>query len=178
MAAFDPSDDAPQLDFVLLSSGPASLFWDPSVLDSACATLTSLGYHLVQLDAGAWDDKVAMLDGVAEALSFPGYFGRNLDALNDCLFDVASGDNWVPEEAAGLVLVLTGFDSFATKDADAAHALVDIYAAQSRYAMLFGRRMLCLLQSDDPRLELPLVGSTGVSWNPSEWLSSKRGPRP
>lgn len=34
-------------------------------------------------------NKMAMIDAVAEALSFPDYFGRNWDALEECLLDLA-----------------------------------------------------------------------------------------
>ena len=48
------------------------------------------------------------------ALSFPGYFGRNLAALNDCMSDVASGDyGWDGDADTGLVIVLRAFDAFA-----------------------------------------------------------------
>lgn len=175
MVHFDATDGALQLDFVLLSNGPVSLFWDLAVLDTACATLASLGYRVVRLDAGSWVDVVDMHDGVARALCFPDYYGRNLDAFNDCLFDVASGDYGMPAHATGLVLVIAGFDAFAALDPAAAHTLVDIYADKSRYAMLFGRRMLCLLQSDDARIVVPPVGASSVAWNPAEWLNSQRG---
>jgi hypothetical protein len=175
MAHFDSAAErAPQLDLALLRNGPVTLFCDHAVLESACVTLASLGYHIVRLDARSWADAQAMLDGVAGVLEFPAYFGRNLDALDDCLSDVASGDYGVPAASSGLVLVLTGFNAFATVDPAAAHALVDQYAKNSRGAMLFGRRMLCLLHSDDPHLTVPPVGATSVSWNPAEWLDSAR----
>ena len=37
-------------------------------------------------------DKVSTLTAFAEALSFPDYFGHNLDALYDCLTDLS----WLP----------------------------------------------------------------------------------
>jgi len=37
-------------------------------------------------------DKMAALDAIAAALSFPDWFGRNLDALYDCLTDLS----WLP----------------------------------------------------------------------------------
>jgi RNAse (barnase) inhibitor barstar len=37
--------------------------------------------------------KGAALDAIAEALAFPAWFGRNLDALHDCLGDLS----WLPE---------------------------------------------------------------------------------
>lgn len=38
-------------------------------------------------------DRAAMLAAIAEALSFPDWFGHNLDALHDCLTDLS----WLPE---------------------------------------------------------------------------------
>ncbi|NIH84666.1 barstar family protein [Amycolatopsis granulosa] len=37
-------------------------------------------------------DKMSALDAIASALSFPDWFGRNLDALYDCLTDLS----WLP----------------------------------------------------------------------------------
>jgi len=65
---------------------------------------------------------IAVLDGtdaatrsgffqeLARSLDFPDYFGHNWDAVYDCLTDL----NWLP--AAGYVLVLDGFDQFATDE--------------------------------------------------------------
>ena len=53
--------------------------------------------------------------------------------------------------------------------------MIDIFAANSRLAMLVGHRMVCLLQTDDPRLKLPPVGATPVVWNGKEWLEKNRG---
>jgi hypothetical protein len=41
-------------------------------------------------------------------------------------------------------------------------------------AALIGRRLMCLVQSDDPRITFPPVGATGVGWNEAEWLDAKR----
>ena len=65
---------------------------------------------------------VAVLDGteagsragffreLAHTLRFPDYFGRNWDAVYDCLTDL----NWLP--ATGYVLVVDGFDHFAMNE--------------------------------------------------------------
>ena len=42
----------------------------------------------VQLDGSEITSGEQFLDAVAAALDFPDYFGRNWDALDDCLFDV------------------------------------------------------------------------------------------
>lgn len=46
--------------------------------------------------------KDALFDATATALDFPAYFGRNWDALHDCLVDL----EWLPP-AAGYALTLT-----------------------------------------------------------------------
>src|SRR5438094_6581211 len=45
--------------------------------------------HLV---TGSPTDKLSTMDAIAVALSFPDYFGHNLDALYDCLTDLS----WLP----------------------------------------------------------------------------------
>jgi hypothetical protein len=64
---------------------------------------------------------------------------------------------------------------FVRKYPQVAHGLMDVFAYNSRKALLVGRRMLCLLQTDDARLELEPVGSTPVTWNRREWLWKNRG---
>jgi hypothetical protein len=100
----------------------------------------------------------------------------NLDALKDCMRDVVSQDyGWAPN-TTGLVLVFTGYDAFAARCSRAAQVVLDILADQSRSAALFGRRLICLAQSDDPGIRFAPVGATPVVWNDAEWLDSTRRP--
>jgi hypothetical protein len=55
--------------------------------------------------------------------------------------------------------------------------VLDTFARRSRSAALIGRRMMCLVQTDDARLTFAPVGATPVTWNNAEWLDSKRGLR-
>ena len=78
--------------------------------------------QVLRLDAFPTDFEIAVLNGeaagtragffqeIARALRFPDYFGHNWDAVYDCLTDMS----WLP--AAGYVLVLDGFDHFATNE--------------------------------------------------------------
>ncbi|MGK2350450.1 barstar family protein [Cutibacterium sp. V947] len=50
------------------------------------------GWRIVDMAGGA--DLDAVLTGLGNALSFPSWFGHNLDALHDCLADV-EGDTAV-----------------------------------------------------------------------------------
>ncbi len=42
----------------------------------------------VQISAATWDTPEKAHDALKKALSFPDYYGRNLDALHDCLTDL------------------------------------------------------------------------------------------
>ncbi|KMS87511.1 barstar family protein [Prauserella rugosa] len=62
------------------------------------------------LDGSRLTDKAATLDAIAELLRFPSYFGRNLDALYDCLTDLS----WLP--AGEHVLVWVGANALKQSD--------------------------------------------------------------
>jgi hypothetical protein len=76
--------------------------------------------------------------------------------------------------AAGSVLVLRHFDAFFMQEPNAARVLLDAFARAARMGLLMGHRMLCLVQSDDPKIVLPRVGASPVMWNPAEWLTANR----
>lgn len=110
-----------------------------------------------------------MHEAFSSALEFPEYYGRNLAALNDCLSEIE-----VPFES-GRVLVLNRYDYFAAKFPYAAWAVLDVMEFNSRYLLLFGLRLIVLVQSDDPRISFDPVGGRPVMWNGREWLNKSRG---
>ncbi len=56
----------------------------------------------------------------------------------------------------------------------AAQIVLDIMADHSRAAALFGRRLMCLVHSNDPNIRFEPVGATPVAWNDAEWFDSER----
>ncbi|PKQ25268.1 MAG: barnase inhibitor [Actinobacteria bacterium HGW-Actinobacteria-4] len=170
MPSFDPESAwGADLGFSLLLNGASTLFHSDSVLSETVTALRAEGYQVVDLDASTWSTQAAMHDALASALSFPDYYGRNLDALNDCLSNVAEGAYGLNPDLLGLVVVVRGFDAFVAVEEQAAHVLLDIVERQSRLAALFGNRMLWLVQSKDPDLRLPQVGGRDVVWNAREF---------
>ena len=59
-----------------------------------------LEFAFVRIDLHGCEEKEAVLARIAQALDFPDWFGRNWDALADCLDDLS----WRP--ASGYVLLL------------------------------------------------------------------------
>jgi len=146
MTAFDATADlADDHAFRLMVDTPVTLFRQRTVLGSTVEWLSRHDYQIVALDAAAWEADADLHRDVARALHFPDHYGRNLDALNDCMRDVVDqAYGWSPD-ATGLVLVFTGYDAYASRRAASAHSVLDILAGQSRSALLFGRRLLVLV---------------------------------
>lgn len=178
MASFDPQSEADgDLDFRLMMNSTVTLYWRRTLLDRDVGRLDERGYQIVRLDASGWTADGDLHTSIAATLDFPAYYGRNLDALNDCLRDVVDHEyGWRPN-ATGLVLVFDGYDAFAHCRPRSAQAVLDIIAGRSRSALLFGRRLLCLVHSDDPHIRFDPVGAVPVVWNDAEWLDANRRPQ-
>lgn len=163
MAAFDFSAELEHpLDFRLMQNTVVNLFFDADVLSGVTDWLADHGYKIVSVDTAAWRDEDDIHDDLAAALDFPDYYGRNFNALRDCLSDVATGDYGSDLAATGFVLVLRRYDRFARREPRIAHYLLETFAREARYGLLFGHRMMCLVQSDDDYLRFPAVGAMEV----------------
>ena len=87
----------------------------------------------------------------------------------------------VPDHG-GLVLVLNHYDQFVksvgagtSRGQGVAEAMLDVFARAIRYHMLFGKRLIILVQSDDPRIHFDGLGGVSAMWNSREWLNKNRG---
>ncbi|ANN19605.1 barnase inhibitor [Amycolatopsis orientalis] len=80
--------------------------------------------HLIE--GGRTVDKATTLDAIAEALSFPEYFGKNLDALYDCLTDLS----WLP--AGEHVLIWSGSSLLRERDPKAYLAIRSVLSDAQR----------------------------------------------
>ena len=170
MASFADQDiDQHALDWEILRDGGICLYRRPELLAKDLDWLRSRQYEVKDFPSGSWHSELSMHDELSSVLGFPAYYGRNLDALNECM----SEDLAVPD-VGGLALCLRRFDQFASRFTSA-HAVLNIFANASRAQLLRGRRLLVLLQSDDPRASFTGLGGISAQWNRHEWLFSNRG---
>lgn len=176
MAAFeiDPATWQRE-DWALLQNGFVTMFWRRDRFDAARSELAADGYVVADLEAERWQSEAEMLDGFSSALGFPDHFGRNLNALIDCLRDVVTFDCGSDADSTGTVIAMSRFDAFASREPASAWQVLDILAGAARSAILLGHRFIVILQSDDPAIEFEPVGATAVMWNWQEWLNSRRG---
>ncbi len=171
MAAFsDDPETLQRTDWRLLQNGPVTLYWRPECMREDVDWLETHGYIIHHFDVTDWTDLAIMHSQFQSNLAFPDYYGKNLDALNDCLSDVE-----IPDDA-GTVLAFAHFDSLVASQSTIAAALLDILADNSRRAMLFGKRLIVLLQTDSPDFRTGPIGATTGNWNCREWLDSNRIP--
>ena len=73
-------------------------------------TVQHAGWRFAHYDGWTSETKAEFLDGLGAALALPAHYGRNFDALADCLTDVVAGDS------EGTVLLWDGWGPFARAD--------------------------------------------------------------
>ncbi|MGW7069732.1 barstar family protein [Streptomyces sp. NPDC054855] len=84
---------------------------EPSAAEPLAPVLDAVraaGLSALSLDLTGVSDKDAFMERCARALALPDWFGRNWDALADCLTDLG----WA-SAAPGRLLVVTGWQGYA-----------------------------------------------------------------
>lgn len=158
------------LDERILRAASVSLYHERSFLDEDAATLRALGYRVYVLDASHWLTTGAFHTGIRLMLDIRGKYIENLDGFSDGLTRLEMSD------AGRAALVFLHFDVFARQCRILAQQVLDIVASQSRALLVDGRRLLALVQSDSPTLEIEPVGASPVTWNDREWSLTIRKP--
>jgi RNAse (barnase) inhibitor barstar len=162
-------DEPQRLDWKLLDRGAIALYHKSSVLSGDVGWFKQQGYVVHELNASTWDTPVAFHAEAQRVLGFPEYYGKNLASWVDCLPELA-----VPDES-GMAIVFRRYDAFAKAQPQLAQTILDSIESTSRRFLLTGRRLIALVQSDDPRLRFERVGALPVTWNPREWTDADRG---
>jgi RNAse (barnase) inhibitor barstar len=105
------------------------------------------GWKFIYLDGWTIDDKQAFFDATAKALDFPEYFGKNFDALSDCLSDVN------PSDCNGVVFLWDGWSPLARHDEQA--FTVALSVLRDRVQDDKATKFAAILRGDGPPLDLP-----------------------
>lgn len=112
-------------------------------------TVEHAGWRFALLDAWPTDSKAEFLQRIGEALALPAYYGRNLDALADCLADLPS------ERVEGTVVLWEGWGPFAHADERGFSGALQVL--RERAEAPDEAPFVVLLRGDGP--ELPAVSS-------------------
>ena len=97
---------ADQLRRLLMQAELCGIYHLPSSeIDALSAAADSLDYRCFKVSFRESDDIAVALVECGRSLGFPGWYGANLDALNDCLTDFS----W--NEALGYVIIISQADA-------------------------------------------------------------------
>ena len=81
------------------------------------------GQHFLYANMANAQSKQEVLDGIAEAFTFPMHFGKNLDALYDCMTDLVQKSGAQP----GFVVVLEQLPDNPRFDRETREQLLDVF---------------------------------------------------
>jgi len=157
MAVFKFPEDQRRLDWLILRDSPFVLYLDRSKLGEVCDWFLRHSYQLVTFNCTNWQSESDFHDDISASLKFPDYYGRNLDALNECM----CSDLDIPQES-GLLLVFHHFNVFKKHFPETSYHLLDILAEASRRYLLYGQRLITFIQSDDQKIVFEPVGACHV----------------
>ena len=118
---------------------------------AAEAAAAAAGHFFVRTDVSLARGKAGLIRAVARALSFPGWFGDNWDALQDAASDLS----WLP--AGGYVLLLDGAQGPAGASPEDWATLTEVLASAAGGAQGEGKRLFVLVRGGS-RPRLPVVG--------------------
>ena len=81
------------------------------------------GQHFLYANLTSAQSKQEVLDGIAQSFLFPAHFGKNLDALYDCMTDLVHKAG----QQTGFVVVLEQLPDNARFDREAREQLLDVF---------------------------------------------------
>ncbi|HEY0696583.1 MAG TPA: hypothetical protein VGD43_02100 [Micromonospora sp.] len=158
-------------DYQLLQHGPLHFYRHRWARERLLVDLEALGYEPIEVDLGSCRDPGAVRRAVIQAVpGWPTGYGEGTWAG----FADGLTDHLLHADRQQVVLVLTGWGTAYRADSTEALVLLDLLAGVARWHLLFGRRLICLVETDDPHLELPGLGGEQVGWNRHEWLYPHR----
>ncbi|MCB0907340.1 MAG: barstar family protein [Nocardioidaceae bacterium] len=112
-------------------------------------TVEHANWTFAHVDGWHGDTKREFMEDIAEALGFPDHFGKNFDALADCLRDVECGD------CQGTLLLWDGWGPLARHEEEAFEKIIKVL--EERVTAHKGGPFAVLLRGDGP--DVPGVGS-------------------
>jgi hypothetical protein len=164
-------NDQGRADLRLLARGAVTLFWRQELFDATILELETLGYNIMQFK---FETSEQFQNELSTALKWEDQFGYhpwtgNLDALNDGMYSEAAG------QAKDNAICINDFDVAVRENAHWASEVLDVFAVHSRNYLLFGRRLICLVRTNDPKYECKPLGGRPPFWTDAEWSNRARG---
>jgi RNAse (barnase) inhibitor barstar len=98
-------------------------------VDELMGAAQAAGQHFLYANLADAQSKQEVLDKIAEAFTFPLHFGKNLDALYDCMTDIVHKSGAQP----GFVVVLEQLPDNPRFDREMREQLLDVFRDAADY---------------------------------------------
>ena len=98
-------------------------------VDDLMQAANTAGQHFLYANLAEAQSKQEVLDGLAQAFTFPAHFGKNLDALYDCMTDLVHMSGQQP----GFVVVLEQIPDNPRFDREAREQLLEVLRDAAEY---------------------------------------------
>ncbi len=92
-------------------------------VDDLMSSTEAAGQHFLYANLAQAQSKQEVLDTIAESFLFPAHFGKNLDALYDCMTDLVNKSGQQP----GFVVVLEQLPDNPRFDREAREQLLEVF---------------------------------------------------
>jgi len=90
-------------------------------LQALQAQLALAGFYICEIDGQAASDEMALVIAIGQAFQFPGYFGRNWNAVDECITDLS----WL--KANGYVCLLRSATTLSKANQQGYPVLLDVF---------------------------------------------------
>ena len=154
------------IDLGIIGKGFISLYYNENVLNYDIDLLKIKKFKIIEFDGNFISNKNELHFDLQDKLNFPDYYGKNFDALNDCLIDYEIDEK-------GVVIVFRHLNNL---DLKTIHILLDVFANQARRKFAIGAKLLILVQVDNPKFNIiePIGAVNFYLWNDQEWFEADR----
>jgi RNAse (barnase) inhibitor barstar len=98
-------------------------------VDDLMTAAHAAGQHFLYANLLSAQSKQDVLDGIAQSFLFPAHFGKNLDALFDCMTDLVHKSGQQP----GFVVVLEQLPDNPRFDREAREQLLEVFRDAAEY---------------------------------------------
>jgi RNAse (barnase) inhibitor barstar len=92
-------------------------------VDELMSSAQELGYHFLYANLSKAQSKQDVLEAIAQAFLFPSHFGKNMDALYDCLTDMVNKSG----AQQGFIVVLEQLPDNPRFDREVREQLLDVF---------------------------------------------------
>jgi hypothetical protein len=162
--------DTNRADWPLLQNGAVTLYWRMELFEAAIDSLAQLRYRVLRL---RFNEPQQFMADVSKALKWQQQFGYQawgggLDALNDAFRDEPFNS------ADDSAFCVENFQAAVKYNSKWSTAMLDIIERTSRDYLLFGKRLVALVQTKNATYRCKGIGATSAHWNKKEWLDRTR----